>query len=101
MNEATTTLTRAGLQGGNAGVFGGCGSLQFSGGLAAGQLQRAALVLLGQAQPFMQLLLELAVANLFDDVGVAGLVNFEGGVAMGANDVVHGGLLWGVYSKLG
>ncbi len=31
----------------------------------------------------MQLLLKLAVANLFDDVGVAGLVNFEGGVAMG------------------
>ena len=44
----------------------------------------------------MELLLKLAVAHLFDDVGVAGLVNLEGGVAMGANDVVHGGLLCGV-----
>jgi hypothetical protein len=49
----------------------------------------------------MQLLLELAVSNLFDDVGVARFVNLEGGVAVRADDVVHGVLLGGVYSKLG
>jgi len=37
----------------------------------------------------MQLLFELTVMDLFEDVGIAGLVDFEGFVAVWANDVVH------------
>lgn len=38
----------------------------------------------------MQLLLEIAVADLFQDVGVASFVNFDGFVAVRADDVVPG-----------
>ena len=37
----------------------------------------------------MQLLFKRAVADLFEDVGVAGLINFEGFLAVGADDVLH------------
>jgi hypothetical protein len=37
----------------------------------------------------MQLLFKLTVVDLFEDVGIAGLVDLEGFVAVWANDVVH------------
>jgi hypothetical protein len=37
----------------------------------------------------MQLLLERAVANLFQDIGVPRLVDFECFVAVGADDFMH------------
>jgi len=46
--------------------------------------------LLGQFKPLMQLLLKSAVANLLQDIGVASFVDFEGFVAVGADDFVHG-----------
>lgn len=69
----------------------GCGSfLQFGGQLRFGQLDSTLLVLLGQLQPFVQLLLKRAVAHLLQDVRIAGLVNLEGFVAVGADDFIHG-----------
>ncbi len=38
----------------------------------------------------MQFPLEFAVANLLQDVGVAGLVDFEGLLAVWTGDLVHG-----------
>jgi hypothetical protein len=58
-----------------------------------GQLDGVALVLLGQLQPLVQLLLEGLVAHLLQDVRVAGLVDLEGLAAVRADDVVHGILL--------
>lgn len=63
--------------------------MHFAGNLRLGKLHRVARVLLGQFKPLMQLLLESTVANLLQDIGVASLVNFEGFVAVGADDFVH------------
>ena len=57
---------------------------------ALGKLDGIALVLLGQFKPFMQLLLERAVAHLLEDICVPRLVDLEGFVAVGADDFVHG-----------
>jgi hypothetical protein len=46
---------------------------------------------LGQFKPILQLLLKNGIANLLQDVGVAGFVEFEGLAAVGADDFVHGG----------
>ena len=54
-----------------------------------GQLDCADLFLLSQFQALVQLLLEFAVAHLLEDVGVAGLVDLEGFVAVWADDVVN------------
>ena len=47
------------------------------------------LVLLGQLEPLVQLLLELTVANLLDDVGVSGLIDRECFPAVRAVDFMH------------
>jgi len=80
-----------GLQALNLGVFGGRRLLQFIGHLGLRQRYRIALVLLGQLQPLVQLRVEIRVAHLLEDVGIAGLVHLERLVAVGADDVVHGG----------
>ena len=67
-----------GLQFLDLGVL-GCGSLlQFAGDLGLGELDGVPLVLLGQFEPLVQLLLELVVANLLQDVRIPGLVDLEG-----------------------
>ena len=55
------------------------------------KLDRIALVLLGQFKPLMQLLLESAIANLLQDVCVAGFIDFECFATVGADDFVHVG----------
>jgi hypothetical protein len=52
-------------------------------------LSRIALVLLSQFKLRMQLLLDSAIANLLQDIGVGSFVDFEGFVAVGADDFVH------------
>lgn len=71
-------------------VLGGGGLLQFAGGPGLGEFDGGALVALGQFQPLVQLLLEIAVAHLLQDVRVAGFVDLECLAAMGADDFVHG-----------
>jgi hypothetical protein len=63
--------------------------LHFAGSLRLGKLDGVPLVLLGQLKPLVQLLFELAVANLIDDVRVPGLVNFECFPAVRAVDLMH------------
>lgn len=53
------------------------------------QLDRGGLLLRRGLEPVMQLLLELAVADLLDDVGVPGLVDRKGLAAVRADDLVH------------
>jgi hypothetical protein len=55
-----------------------------------GEFDGIALVLLGQLKALVQLLLKLAVANLFDDVRVPGLVDLECFAAVRADDFMHG-----------
>jgi len=48
----------------------------------------------------VQLLLKSAIVNLLQDIGVASFVDFEGFVAVGADDFVHvGGPLFQIYSS--
>eukprot|EP01022_Parablepharisma_sp_SALTPOND_P009847 TRINITY_DN14066_c0_g1_i1.p1 TRINITY_DN14066_c0_g1~~TRINITY_DN14066_c0_g1_i1.p1 ORF type:complete len:1308 (-),score=476.92 TRINITY_DN14066_c0_g1_i1:655-4578(-) len=54
-----------------------------------GQFDGGALVLLGQRQPLMQLLLELAIAYLLEDLGVTRFVDLECLAAMRTHDFVH------------
>jgi hypothetical protein len=56
-----------------------------------GKLDGIALVLLGQFKPFLQLLLERAIAHLLQDICVPRLVDFECFVAVGADDFMHVG----------
>jgi hypothetical protein len=65
--------------------------LQPAGHLGLGQGNGGALLVLGQAQPLLQRLLEAVVAHLLQDLGIASLVDGEGLVAVGADDLVHGG----------
>jgi hypothetical protein len=53
------------------------------------ELDGIAFVLLSQCQPFVQLLLELAIANLLQYVRVPSLVDFECLTAVRADDLVH------------
>ncbi len=61
--------------------------------LVCGEFDGVPLVLLGQLKPLVQLLLELAVANLLQDVRVPGLVNLECFPAVRADDFMHDYLL--------
>lgn len=65
--------------------------MQRNGDIGLGQGNRVALFSLGQIQPLVKLLLELAIAHLIDDVGVPRLVGLEGFVEVGADDFVHWG----------
>ena len=78
-----------GFQALDLGIAGGGGLLQLAGQPSRGQLDGIALVLLGQFQPLMQLLLEGLVANLLQDVRIPGLINLECLAAVRADDVVH------------
>ena len=78
-----------GLQFLDLGVLGRGSLLHFAGSLRLGKFDGVPLVLLGQLKPLVQLLLELAVANLLDDVRVPGLVNLECFPAVRAVDFMH------------
>ena len=54
-----------------------------------GQLDGRRLLPLGHLELIVQRLVEFSVSDLLDDVGVAGLVDREGLVAMWADDLVH------------
>ena len=73
-----------------AAVFGGRSLLQRIGHLRLGQGNRIALFPLGQFKALVQSLLKLAIAHLFEDVGIPRLVDLEGFAAVGADDFVHG-----------
>jgi hypothetical protein len=75
----------------NLRVFGRRCFLQRIGDIGLGQSNRVALFPFGQLQPFVQLLLKIAIAHLLEDVGIPRLVDLEGFVAVGADDFVHGG----------
>ena len=55
-----------------------------------GQGNRIALFPLDQLQPLVKLLLERAIAHLLENVCIPHLVDLEGFVAAGADDLVHG-----------
>lgn len=63
--------------------------MQRNGDIGFGQGNRIAHFPLGQLLPLVQLLLEHAIADLIEDVGVPRLVGLEGFVAVGADDIVH------------
>ena len=64
--------------------------LQLRAQLGTRQFHSVPFVAFGQLQSLVQLMLEVAVAHLFEDVGVAGFIDLEGLAAVRANDVVHG-----------
>ena len=51
--------------------------------------QRVTAVLFGQFKPLVQLLIELAVANLLQNVRIPGFVNLECFPAVRADDFMH------------
>ena len=67
---------------------------ELCGGLRFGQGHRALALRCSGLKPFVQLLLNILGANLLEQVGITGLVNLEGLVAVGADDFVHGGKEW-------
>ena len=74
----------------NCWLLTGCSSiLKFTGSLGLGEFDGIPLVPFGQLKPLVQLLLELAVANLLQDVRVPGLVNLECFLAVRADNFMH------------
>ncbi|MDR2260528.1 MAG: hypothetical protein LBE06_06250 [Azoarcus sp.] len=78
-----------GLQFLDLGVPDGSGLLQFAGGLGLGEFDRVAFILFSQRKPLVQLLFEIAVANLLQNVRVPGLINLECLPAVRADDFMH------------
>jgi hypothetical protein len=54
------------------------------------ELNGTLFALLSELKPFVQLVLKILITHLFQDIGVASLINFEGFGAMGAYDFMHG-----------
>jgi hypothetical protein len=90
-SQLSRKLTRIqlGLECLDFGILGYRRLLHFAGKLCLGKLDRIALVLLGQLKALIQLLPKSAVANLLQNVCVAGLVDFECFAAVGADDFIH------------
>ena len=73
----------------NSSIFDGGRLLQLVGQFGLCELDGVDFFLLRKCQSIMQLLIELAVADLLEDVRITGLVNLEGFGAVGADDFVH------------
>ena len=73
----------------NLGVLGSGSLLQFVGDFRLGEFDGASLILLGELKSLVQLLLEIAVANLLQNIRVPSLVDLECFPAVRAGDFMH------------
>ena len=63
--------------------------MKLTGGLFLSQLESTGFFVISQPEPFVELLLDVAISDLFVDIRKAGFINFESFIAMGKNNAVY------------